>query len=191
MAKISVILGSVREGRLGFRAAKFITKELEKKGHKAILIDPKEYELPFLTNKFEYLKDEEKTENMKKLHEIFSSSEGFIILSAEYNHSVPPALKNILDYFSKEYYFKTSGMLTYSMGPFGGVRGLMNLREILSELRMPPIPTALPIPNIQNALDEEGNTTNESVLNGSKKFLDEFDWYLEAFKNQREKGVPY
>jgi len=191
MAKVSVILGSVREGREGIKAAKFIVKRLKERGHEAILIDPLEYELPLLKNKFAYLEDEEKTENMEKLQEIFSSSEGFVIVSAEYNHGVPPELKNIVDYFMNEFFFKPSAIVTYSMGPFGGVRVMMQWRPILAELGMPSIPTTLPIPSIQNTFDEEGNPKDSSYNEKTKKFFDEFDWYIDTFKAGRENGIPY
>jgi len=113
---------------------------------------------------------------MKKLSEIFSSSDAFVIVSAEYNHGVPPALKNILDYFMKEFFFKPSAVVTYSIGPFGGVRVMVQWRAILSELGMPSIPSILPIPVIQNVFDEEGNPKDEKYHERTKKFFDEFDW---------------
>lgn len=190
MAKLSVILGSVREGREGIKAAKYVVKKLEERGHEVVLIDPLEYELPMLRNKFVYLKDEEKTPNMKKLQEIFSSSDGFVIVSAEYNHGVPPALKNIVDYFMNEFFFKPSAIVTYSTGPFGGVRVMIQWRAILSELGMPSIPTSLPIPSIQNVFDEEGSPKDPAYNERTKKFFDEFEWYVKALKEAREKGLP-
>jgi len=191
MVKISVILGSVREGRQGIKAAKFVVKKLEERGHEVVLIDPEVYNIPLLKNQYEYLKDEEKTDNLKKIHDIFNSSDAFVIVSAEYNHGVPPALKNILDYFMKEFFFKPSAIVTYSMGPFGGVRVMIQWRAILSELGMPSIPSTFPIPLIQNAFDEEGNPKDEKYNERTKKFFDEFDWYINTFKAGREKGVPY
>ena len=191
MAKISVILGSVREERRGIKAAKFIVKKLEERGHEAVLIDPEVYDIPLLKNQYAYLKDEEKTENLNKLQKIFDSSEGFVIVSAEYNHGVPPALKNIADYFMNEFFFKPSAVVTYSVGPFGGVRVLNPWRAILAELGMPSIPSSFPIPKVQEAFDEEGNPKDPAYNKRIKKFLDEFDWYIDTFKAGREKGVPY
>jgi len=191
MTKISVILGSVRKERRGIKAAKFIIKKLEERGHEAVLIDPEVYDIPLLKNQYAYLKDEEKTKNLNKLQKIFDSSEGFVIVSAEYNHGVPPALKNIVDYFMNEFFFKPSAVVTYSVGPFGGVRVLNSWRAILAELGMPSIPSSFPIPKVQEAFDEEGNPTDSAYNKRIKKFLDEFDWYINTFKAGREKGVPY
>ena len=190
MTKVAVIYGSVREGRLGIKAAKFIVKKLEGKNIESTLIDPLEFPLPLLKNKFDYLKENEKTKEMKKLHEIFEKADGFVIVTGEYNHSVPPALKNIVDYFGREYAFKPSAIVSYSMGPFGGVRAMMHWRDILSELRMPSIPTTFPIPEVQNAFDDDGNPKDEKYNERVKKFIDEFDWYIKTFKAGREKGIP-
>jgi len=46
--KTVTILGSVREGRQGMKAAKFITNILKERGHEVVLIDPKEYDLSLL-----------------------------------------------------------------------------------------------------------------------------------------------
>jgi NAD(P)H-dependent FMN reductase len=59
---------------------------------------------------------------MARIAEILKAADGFVIVSAEYNHSIPAALKNILDYFQSEYLYKPSAIVTYSAGPFGGVR---------------------------------------------------------------------
>ncbi|MBI2419862.1 MAG: NAD(P)H-dependent oxidoreductase, partial [Ignavibacteriales bacterium] len=116
---------------------------------------------------------------------------GFLILAAEYNHSIPPALKNLLDHFREEYFFKPSAIISYSSGPFAGVRAGEHLKLICSELKTPPIPSTLPISRVHNSILEDGTSVNGDYERRAKKFLDEFAWYLEAMKVQREKGTPY
>src|SRR5690349_22660864 len=93
---------------------------------------------------------------LERLAGLYKQADGFIIISGEYNHSIPPALKNLLDYFLEEYFWRPSGIVCYSAGQFGGVRAAMQLRMTLGELGMPSIPTLLAIPRIHQALDEEG-----------------------------------
>lgn len=90
------------------------------------------------------------------------AADGFIIVSAEYNHSIPAALKNLLDHFQSEYLYKPSAIVTYSVGPFGGVRGLINLRAILAELGTPSIPSAFSISQIINSFDEDGHLLDQA-----------------------------
>ena len=88
--------------------------------------------------------------------EILTKADAFVIVSAEYNHGEPAALKNLLDHFQSEYLYKPSGIVTYSAGPFGGVRALVTLRAILAELGTPSIPSAFPISHVGDAFDADG-----------------------------------
>lgn len=109
----------------------------------------------------------------------------FVVVSAEYNHSIPAALKNLLDHFQSEYHYKPSGIVTYSAGPFGGVRALSQLRAILAELGTPSIPTAFPVSAIRTAFDDEGNSLETSYDRRVVAFLDEFEWYANAMRRAR------
>src|SRR3546814_18651840 len=71
---------------------------------------------------------------------LYRRADGFLIVSAEYNHGIPPALKNLLDHFLEEYFWRPSAIACYSAGQFGGVRAAMQLRSTLAELGMPSIP---------------------------------------------------
>ena len=66
------------------------------------------------------------------------------IVSGEYNHGIPPALKNLLDHFLEEYFFRPSAIVCYSAGSFGGVRAAMQLRMTLAELGTVTHPVAVP-----------------------------------------------
>jgi NAD(P)H-dependent FMN reductase len=113
------------------------------------------------------------------------------MVSGEYNHGIPPALKNLLDHFLEEYFWRPSGIVCYSAGGFGGVRAAMQLRMTLAELGMPSVPSLLPIPRIAQAIDEDGVAIEPLVDRSAKRFLDEFLWYASALKEARASGTPY
>ena len=100
-------------------------------------------------------------------------------------------MKNTLDYFLEEYFFKPSAIVSYSQGMFGGINAATQLRLIFAELGAPSIPSSFTIPRVQKVFDDKGNILDEAYNRRIEKFLKEFDWYIEAFKNQREKGTPY
>ena len=81
---------------------------------------------------------------LERLAGLIKAADGFIIVSGEYNHSIPPALSNLLDHFLEEYFWRPSAIVCYSAGPFGGVRAAMQLRAMLCELGTPSIPSLLP-----------------------------------------------
>ncbi len=188
---IAVVYGSVRTKRVGIRAAKWITSQLEKCKHKVTLIDPKEYKLPLLNKMYKEYPKGKAPKTMQKLANVFKKSDAVVVVCAEYNHSIPPALSNLLDHFMEEYFFKPSAIVCYSVGGFGGVRAAMQLRALLPEVGMPTIPTIFPISKVQEVFDAKGNVLDESYNKRVVKFLKELEWYANAMKAERKKGVPY
>ena len=64
-------------------------------------------------------------EILERLATRIRAADAFIIVSGEYNHSIPPALSNLLDHFLEEYFWRPSAIVCYSAGAFGGVRAAM------------------------------------------------------------------
>ncbi|MGI9261701.1 MAG: NADPH-dependent FMN reductase [Woeseiaceae bacterium] len=185
----AVVYGSARRGRQGIKAARFVVNQLEARDHAVDLIDTSVLELPMLDLMYKEYAEGEAPAAMESVAEIFRNADGFIILSAEYNHSVPAALKNLLDTFQSEYLYKPSGLVTYSAGPFGGVRALVNLRGIMAELGAPSIPSAFPISKVYNAFDDDGNVLDTPYDKRIEKFLDEYEWYANALKAARQRDA--
>jgi NAD(P)H-dependent FMN reductase len=193
---VAVLLGSVRSDRMGDRAAKWVVAQLEKRGHTAVLVDAAELKLPLLDKMWKEIKKDPPAK-YEKLHEklapvakLYGRADGFCIVSAEYNHSVPPGMTNLIDYFLEEYYFRPSAIVCYSAGQYGGVRAAMQLRALLPEVGMPSIPSLQPIPSIGSSLSEDGIALTQELAEKSWKFFDEFDRYMRAMKAERAKGVP-
>lgn len=186
----AVILGSVRETRQGIKAARFVMNTVSARGHKATLVDPAESQLPPLGKMYKEYAGGEAPAEMIWLAELFRAVDGFIIVSGEYNHAPPPPLMNLLDHFLEEYYFRPSGIVCYSLGGFGGVRAAMQLRMSLAEMGMASIPSMYPIPRIGQAFDDAGTPLDEAAHGRIKRFLDELDWYAEALRDRRVKGLP-
>ncbi len=184
----AVIYGSARRGRQGIKAARFVVRKLEERGHTVTLVDSLEHQLPLLDLMYKEYEEGTAPKVMETVGEIFNSADGFVIVSAEYNHSIPAALKNLLDHFQSEYLYKPSAIVTYSAGPFGGVRALINLRAILAELGTPSIPSAFPVSQVQNAFDEDGNPLDRDYDERIVKFLDEYEWYANALKDARSQA---
>ena len=188
---VPVLLGSVRQDRVGARAARLITAALAARGHEPVLVDPMVIRLPLLDRMYKEHPKGEAPAELEELAALYRRADGFLVVSAEYNHGIPPALKNLLDHFLEEYSWRPSGIVCYSAGQYGGVRAAMQLRMTLAELGMPSIPSLLPIPRITEALAEDGTPTAGWVGRTTARFLDEFSWYAEALARQRSAGVPY
>ena len=156
-----VIYGSVRPHRQGIKAAKFLVETCRGRGHQTTLIDPLEERLPLLEKMYKEYEKGQAPEILERLATRIRAADAFIIVSGEYNHSIPPALSNLLDHFLEEYFWRPSAIVCYSAGAFGGVRAAMQLRAMLCELGTPSIPSLLPVPRVQDAFDEEGHPREE------------------------------
>lgn len=187
----TLLYGSVRSERQGIKAARYFHEQLKNRGHKVHFIDPLENPLPLLDKMYKEYEPGEAPSIMEKIATQLKESDGFVIVTGEYNHSLPPALKNILDHFQKEYFFKPSAIVSYSAGRFGGVRAAVHLRVVLAELGTPSISINQAIPHIAKAFTDDGQPLEDYINKSSKRFLDEYEWYLKALKSQREKGLPY
>jgi len=119
------------------------------------------------------------------------AADGFVVVSGEYNHSIPPALSNLLDYFLEEWFWRPSAIVCYSGGPWGGVRAAMQLRAMLAELGMPSIPSLLPVPKVQDAFDDAGVPRDPRTESRAVRFFDELEWYARALASGRAGGTPY
>lgn len=188
---VPVLLGSVRSDRQGIKAARYMVAALDRRGHEPVLIDPLERRLPLLDRMYKEYPKGEAPAVMEELAGLYRRADGFVIVTAEYNQSVPPALKNLLDHFLEEYFWRPSSIMSYSAGRFGGVRAALTLRTVLAELGMPSLPSILAVPGIGRALNEDGSSNEEWIDKAADKFLREFEWYAEALKAKREaEGTP-
>jgi len=194
---IAVLQGSVRSERMGDRAAKWVISQLKARGHETVLVDAAALRLPLLDKMWKEIKEDpspayaELHAKLKPLAELYARADGYVIVSGEYNHSVPPALTNLIDYFLEEYAFRPSAIVCYSAGPYGGVRAAMQLRALLPEVGLSSIPSLQPIPYVGKSLSVEGIALTQDLAGKSGQFFDEFEWYLSAMRTQRLKGVPY
>ena len=164
-------------------------KKLKERNHDVSLLDPVELKLPFLDKMYKEIKSP--PENLKKLYKVIVEADGYIPVTPEYNHSTSSAMKNTLDYLLEEYFFKPSAIVSYSAGPFGGILTGNHLRQILAEMGSPAIPSQLPISRVQDVFGENGDLKDQNYDRRFKKFIEEFEWYIDAFSEQRKKGTPY
>lgn len=165
MTKIAVIVGSAREGSYNRALGKLAVKALE--GHGAVVtdVDLAAFDLPLYSAALEANAFPPDAERLKAL---FAAQDGLLFVSPEYNGSLSPLLKNAIDWASRPtgdeslvaltaYRGKASAVMSASISPFGGLRGLMHLRQILSTIQTLVIPEQVLVPNAHAAFDAEGS----------------------------------
>jgi NAD(P)H-dependent FMN reductase len=135
MTKIAIILGSTKPGRNGEAVAKW-AYELAKKRTDAEfeLVDIADYNLPLYDEPYPAMMQQYTKEHTKKWSQKINEFDGYIFVTAEYNHSIPGALKNAIDYLNVEWKNKSAGFISY--GSAGGARAVEHLRLVAAELHM-------------------------------------------------------
>ena len=134
-------------------------------------VDPVEARLPLLDRMYKEYENGKAPEVLERLAGLYRAADAFVIVTGEYNHSVPPALMNLLDHFLEEYFFRPSAIVCYSGGQFGGVRAAVQLRASLCEMGMPSISSIFPVPSIGKAFDESGAPVDAAFTRRFERFV--------------------
>jgi NAD(P)H-dependent FMN reductase len=127
MTTISIISGSIREGRASHRIALYFKNYLEENNLAEVkLHDLAQYNFPLFN---EQLINQKKPDSeVIKFAKSIESADGVIIISPEYNGGYPAALKNVIDLLTTEWTKKPIGIVPVSSGSFGGMQVLQQLQ---------------------------------------------------------------
>ncbi len=192
--KIAIIIGSTRDSRFGDKPAKWIYDAAAARDDIDVeIVDLKDWPLPFFnevaSNAWAPTQNEVGQRWQKKVAEF----DGYIFVTAEYNRSIPAALKNALDFAYPEWNKKAAAVVGY--GSVGGARAVEHLRTIAIELQMAPTRSGVHIQGADfMAAWQQGKDLREfaHLEPNVKTMLDELVWWTKALKTAREAdaGVP-
>ena len=189
--KIAIILSTTRETRFADRPAKWVQEIAAARGDVDYeIVDLRDYPMPFFeavgSPRFVPNTNEVAIRFARKLEEL----DGYIFVTAEYNHTLPGVLSNALTYIFNEMERKPAAFVGY--GAVGGARAVEHLRALVVELSMVPTRFAVHI-NMEPLM---------GMLRGGKDFgdydylaptvttmLDELTWYTRTLKAGRETGA--
>lgn len=162
MPKILAFSGSIRRDSWNRKLIQVGVDATRAAGGNVTLIDLTDYPLPLYNGDLE--DRDGLPDNALRLKALFKDHDAFLIASPEYNSSIPPLLKNTLDWVSREwqgesglapYQNKIAAIMAASPGQFGGMRMLPHLRQILNTLGVLVLPGQFSLPNADKAFDVE------------------------------------
>jgi NAD(P)H-dependent FMN reductase len=113
--------------------------------------------------------------------------DGYIFITAEYNHGISAVLKNALDYAYNEWNKKPAAYIGY--GSVGGARAVEQLRLINAELQMASVRPSVHIQGADfMAVWQQGKDIAELayLAPNAKDMLDQLVWWANALKTARE-----
>lgn len=176
-----IVVGTAREGRKSIYAAETVRSKFEESGHETELFDLKEKNIPPIGNRT-YKDDEEPVpEDIQDFKQKVEETDCIVIVTPEYNHSIPGILKTTLDYLYPEYEDKPFTSVTVSGGGFGGVRGLQHLHDIVLELGGFVGPN-LPVSHIGRIYSDKGSLEDENFEERVESFVEKSEGFIEKFK---------
>lgn len=119
-----------------------------------------------------------------------ASADAFVVLTPEYNHSFPAALKNLIDWHYTEWQAKPVALVTYG-GLAGGLRAAEHLRQVFAELHAVTVRDTVSFHNAGAAFDDEGHLKDPSGPDAAAKvMLDQLTWWGRALRQAKE-SHPY
>lgn len=179
---LPIILGTNRSGRQSEKVANLIYHYI-KDNYSQIdskIIDVKNFEFPaddygpILQNKF------------KEYQEDIKKADGIIIVTPEYNHSYPGVLKSVLDVLYEEYNHKVAGIVSVSIGQWGGTRVVESLLPVLKALGLIVSKIDLQITSVDKLSEDKKKAIEQINYSRIDKFLQEIIWLGSAMKWGRD-----
>lgn len=139
MIRIAIVVGSTRPGRRGDQVAQWVYEQALARSSQAIeveyaIVDLAEADLPLLDEPVPAAIGDYRHEHTRRWAEQIASFDGFIFVTPEYNHAMPAALKNAIDYLYAEWHDKAAAFVSY--GLTGGVRAVEQLRTTVAEVKV-------------------------------------------------------
>lgn len=189
--KLAIIISSTRETRFGEKPARWIAELASRRGDdlSVELLDLRDFPLPFFDEVASNAWVPSKNEVAQRWQQKLAEFDGYIFVTAEYNHSITGVLKNALDYAYPEWNRKPAAFVGY--GGVGAARAIEQLRLICVELQMAPTRNAVHIAGADClAVARQGKALSElpHLEQSAAAMLDELVWWANALKAAREQA---
>jgi NAD(P)H-dependent FMN reductase len=155
---LQIIVASTRPGRQGAAVAAWAAERARAHGGFEVeVVDLAEVDLPLFDEpRHPRLRDYEH-EHTKAWSATVDRADAFVIVTPEYNFGAPPSLVNALDYLVREWAYKPVAFVSYG-GVSAGLRGVQMTKQIVTALKMMPIPEAVAVPFFTQFVDKETGT---------------------------------
>jgi NAD(P)H-dependent FMN reductase len=185
--KIAIVISTTRATRFGHKPAEWVKNIAAERNDMTVeVIDLRDFPMPFFDEVASNAWAPSKNEVAQRWQKKVAEFDGYIFVTAEYNHGIPAVLKNAMDYAYPEWNKKAAAFVGY--GAVGGARAVEQLRLVAAELQLATIRTCVYIQGADfMAALKEGKDLKEIgyLQQGVKDLLDQLAWWTRALKNAR------
>jgi NAD(P)H-dependent FMN reductase len=184
MLKLKILVGSTRAGRAADRVVPWVARHAQARNTFDVdVLDLREWNLPMFTETIHTVGDfHDPTYSqplIRRWNDTIRDADAVLIVTPEYNHSIPAVLKNALDslFFSFALRNKPAGIAGYSAGPVGGARSVEHLAHVLIEAEAVPLRNTVLIPTVHDAFAETGDPVNPATQAALEVLLEDLEWW--------------
>ncbi|MFE6283607.1 NADPH-dependent FMN reductase [Streptomyces sp. NPDC057877] len=183
---ITLIIGSNRHGRFGPVVADWLLEHIRHRDDLGVrVVDLADTDLPT-----SLARTPEAVDALAGVTPKLSAADAFVVLTPEYNHSFPAALKNLIDWHYTEWRAKPVALVSYG-GVSGGLRAVEHLRQVFAELHAVTVRDTVSFHNAGASFDDRGRPKDATGPDAAAKtMLDQLVWWGTALKEARERR-PY
>ena len=184
--KVAIIIGSTRPGRNGEAVGRWIYEKAKNRDDAEYeLVDIKDYNLPLLDEPIPPSVGRYSNEHTKIWSTKIDSFDAYVFVTPEYNHGIPGALKNAIDFLFKEWNNKVAGFVGY--GSAGGVRAVEQLRLVMAELKVATVRAQVQLSLFTDFENFSTFKPHEIHVKSTNNMLDEVISWASAMKTLRTK----
>ena len=161
--KILGFAGSTRKDSFNKKLAKIALEAARLAGAEVTFLDLRDIPMPLFDEDLE--REGGLPENAKKFRALLAQHDGILIASPEYKSSISGVLKNAIDWASRPipneaplacFAGKVVTLVSASPGALGGLRGLVTVRSLLSNIKCLVLPDQIAISKAHEAFDTNG-----------------------------------
>ncbi|GAA3395879.1 NAD(P)H-dependent oxidoreductase [Streptomyces roseoviridis] len=181
--RLAVIVASNREGRFGHVVADWFTaRTAERDDFTTRVVDLADVDLPTALS---HRPDPAVRAELDKVTPVLADADAFVVLTPEYNHSFPAALKSLIDWHFTEWQAKPVGFVSYG-GISGGLRAVEHLRQVYAEMHAVTVRDTVSFHQVHGRFDEDGNPKDPTGPDAAAKtMLDQLAWWARALKDAK------
>ena len=187
MYQLKIIIASSRPGRKGIYVADWFIQAVKKYSDFEVeVLDLAEINLPFIDEPNHPRLQKYEQDHTKEWSRKIDSSDAFVVVIPEYNYGMPPTLLNAIDFLYKEWNYKPVGFVSYG-GLSGGTRSVQMCKEIMTTVKLVPLPEAVNLPFFEKRIDDNGTFQSDELVDKSvNAMMKELLKWAEALKPMRK-----
>ena len=195
MLRLQIIVGSIRQGRNADSVCRWLLPITQSHGAFEVeTLDLRDWPLPFFQETIatvgDFANPTYSDPLVRRWNSKIGEADAYIMVTPEYNCSIPAVLKNAIDsvFFSFRFRQKPVAFVAYSLGFTAGARAVEHLKQIMLETDAVSVRTPTLIPFVTNAFDDEGKPTDPGLSSRLIVMLDDLAWLGKALKTARNEG---